>query len=80
MRGAKLLLVVVGLAGVLGAGWYAQREAACAGLIDKARPYAGAEVRRGAAGQCYACRPDGALFDIAFDVCGSSDRVHWRAS
>jgi hypothetical protein len=56
--------------------WIVQREATCANRLEQAAVYGDAQVRRNRAGQCYICRPDGPLFDIAFDQCDAQDRLY----
>lgn len=73
------LIVLGGLAAVTLAGlgaWVAQREAACASRLEQAAFYGDAQVRQDKAGQCYICRPDGPLFDIALDQCDAQDRPY----
>lgn len=73
------LMVLGGLAAAtlttVGA-WIVQREAACANRLEQAAFYGDAQVRRNRAGLCYICRPDGPLFDIAFDQCDAQDRLY----
>lgn len=71
------LAVLGGLAVVAFAGfgvWLLQREAACADRLEQAALFGDAQVRRDRTGQCYLCRPDGPLFDIALDRCNPKDR------
>lgn len=73
------LMVLGGLAAVTLAAvgaWVVQREAACANRLEQAAFYGDAQVRRNQVGQCYICRPDGPLFDIAFDQCDARDRLY----
>ena len=73
------LMVLGGLAAVALAAvgaWVVQREAACANRLEQAAFYGDAQVRRDKAGQCYSCRSDGPLFDIAFDRCNADDRLY----
>ena len=75
----RRLIVLGGLAAVTLAGfggWVAQREAACANLREQAAFYDDGQVRRNKAGQCYTCRSDGPLFDIAFDRCNADNRLY----
>ena len=55
-------------------GWFTHREWTCDHL---SKSITGDEqLRRGSAGQCYVCRDEGWLYDIAYPQCVASDQPY----
>jgi hypothetical protein len=63
--------IVVALAA---GGWFTHREWKCDRLAQSIP--GDIQVKRGSDGQCYICRDEGWLYDIAYPTCAASDRPY----
>jgi hypothetical protein len=55
-------------------GWLVYRERTCDRLSKSMS--GDVQLKRGAVGQCYVCRDEGWLYDIAYRRCGVADRAY----
>ena len=69
-----LPLSAVLVVSVLVGGWIIHRERACDRMSNAI--VGDVQVRRGPGGQCYVCRDEGPLYDIAYRHCVASDQPY----
>ena len=66
--------VVAAVVALSAGGWLVYRERTCDRLSKSIS--GDVQLKRGAGGQCYVCRDEGWLYDIAYRRCGVADRAY----